>query len=549
MNMPKRFGRYFVRRELGRGAMGVVYEAHDALLGQRVAVKALRIEPTDPAWAEALRQRFRREAQAGRRLSHPNIVAVHDYGEAGESLWPYIAMELVRGRDLCSLLRSGRLFTLRETRGVMRQLLAALEHAHARGVVHRDLKPANLMLRDDGRLKVMDFGVARLDANECTQAGALVGTLSHMSPEQLAGQSVDLRSDLYSCGAVLYQLLTGHAPFSGSTASVIQGVMYQDPVPPSLAVPGLPSVLDAVVQRALAKRPDERHASARAFAVAREVAFDEAEDAEQAAVSVPEAQAPRDRGRRRVAAWLGWLGAVSLGAGVGYGLWRIPRPSPATPDAATRTPVHDCAEESLRGDARCQVALGHLYRSGVDVPRDPVQAVYWYRRAAEQGHDAAQFELGVMYESGLGVKRDPQQAAAWFRKAAAQGHARAQNQMGRAYELGRGVRADPAEAARWYAKAAEQGYTPAQANLGRLYLRGLGVRRNITRAAKLLHQAAARRDPEALFQMGWMHEKGVGQPRDPRQAAALYRRALADAELSPDSRAAAKAFLASHPRL
>jgi TPR repeat protein len=516
---PLRFGPYLVRRELGRGAMGVVYEAFDALLGRLVALKVLRIEPPDACVAESLRLRFRREVRAAQLLAHPNIVAVYGCGEeAGVGLRPYLAMELVRGRTLHSALESGRRFTLAEARRIMRQLLEALEHAHAQGVVHRDIKPANLMLRHDGHLKVMDFGVAKFDTGEAAQWHSPVGTLSHMSPEQLAGQPVDGRSDLFSCGAVLYQLITGEPPFRGPTASVIQKVLYQDPVPPSLALPGLPSVLDPVVQRALAKQPAERYRSTQTFAMALDVAFDEAQEAEAVSGQQPPAQRSHDRWRRPVVVGLGLLAA----AGVGQALWRLRQPvmpTQAALSAPSAEPQFECAEEALRGDPRCQVALGNLYRSGVGVPRDPQKALQWYRRAAEQGHDAAQYELG---------------------------EARAQNHLGRAYELGRGVHSDVGQAAQWYGKAAAQGYPPGQANLGRLYLRGRGVKRNLARAAELLQQSAARGDPEALFHLGWMYEKGVGKPRDLREAALLYRQALADHTLQAGRREAATAFLDSY---
>ena len=266
MQAPERLGKYQIRRELGRGAMGVVYEGYDPMIERAVAIKVLRLDESSPDLAAELRMRFRREAQAAGRLGHPGIVAVYEYGEDAEAGSAFIAMELVRGRDLKSLFDAGKRFTLAESGRLMDELLAALQHAHERGVVHRDIKPGNIILLDSGGLKVADFGIAKLDTSELTQLGSVLGTVSHMSPEQLTGEPVDRRSDLYSCGVILYQLLTGERPFTGPPASLMHKVLHEEPLPPSQRTPGVPAALDAVVLKAMAKSADRRHPDARAFA-------------------------------------------------------------------------------------------------------------------------------------------------------------------------------------------------------------------------------------------------------------------------------------------
>ena len=265
---PDRLGKYLIRRELGRGAMGVVYEGYDPLIERAVAIKALRIDEANAQLDAELRMRFRREAQAAGRLSHPNIVAVYEYGEEAGSSAAFIAMELVEGRDLKSLFDAGIRFALADTGRLMAELLSALQHAHERGVVHRDIKPANIILLGNGSVKVADFGIAKLDTSELTQLGSVLGTVSHMSPEQLTGDAVDRRSDLFSCGVILYQLLTGERAFSGSPATVMHKVLHEQPAAPSSLVASLPRALDAVVRKAMAKTPAERYADADAFAAA-----------------------------------------------------------------------------------------------------------------------------------------------------------------------------------------------------------------------------------------------------------------------------------------
>ena len=234
---PERLGKYLIRRELGRGAMGVVYEGYDPLIERAVAIKVLRIDEANAQLDAELRMRFRREAQAAGRLSHPNIVSVYEYGEEAGSSSAFIAMELVEGRDLKSLFDAGARFALAEAGRIMSELLSAMQHAHERGVVHRDIKPANIILLADGSVKVADFGIAKLDTSELTQLGSVLGTVSHMSPEQLTGDAVDRRSDLFSCGVILYQLLTGERAFSGSPATVMHKVLHEQPRRPRASSP------------------------------------------------------------------------------------------------------------------------------------------------------------------------------------------------------------------------------------------------------------------------------------------------------------------------
>lgn len=261
--MLEQLGKYRIDSVLGKGAMGTVYKAFDPHIARVVALKTIRLELLGDDQHDQLIGRFKNEAQAAGRLSHPNIVAVYDYGEdAGAA---YIAMEFVDGTPLNTLLQTHPPRRLALALGWMRQLLQALEYAHSRGVVHRDVKPANLMITAEQHLKVADFGVARLDSSSLTQTGSMIGTPSYMSPEQFCGTLVDGRSDVFSAGIVLYQLLTGERPFSGSATMVMQQILNQTPLPPSSLNPTLDPLLDAVIVKALAKRPDDRYASAQQF--------------------------------------------------------------------------------------------------------------------------------------------------------------------------------------------------------------------------------------------------------------------------------------------
>lgn len=270
-NLPRRmFGKYQIIRELGRGAMGVVYEALDPFLDRRVALKTIHKDLLQDGTldAESTMQRFRREAQAAARMHHPNIVVVYDYAEDGDTA--YFAMELVHGRELREWLTENRRFNLPEIINLMLQLLDGVGYSHQHQVIHRDLKPANIiLLNGTGRVKIADFGVARLGASDLTQVGEVVGTLTYMAPEQLQGLRVDGRADLFSAGVIFYELLTGRKPFVGdSLVAVMQSILTFEPPPPSNRNSSLPPLCDAILKKALAKAPDARFQNAKEFQAA-----------------------------------------------------------------------------------------------------------------------------------------------------------------------------------------------------------------------------------------------------------------------------------------
>jgi hypothetical protein len=257
-------GRYEIIGELGRGAMGVVYKAMDPVIGRTVAVKTIRLseEGTGLSRPELL-TRFQTEARAAGLLTHPNIVVVFDAGEE-DGLY-YITMELVEGKSLQALLDGGHAFPLPRTLRIMEQTCSALQFAHERNVIHRDIKPANLMLTADDTVKVTDFGTAKiLQFGTVQQTAHVMGTPSYMSPEQVKGRAVDGRSDIFSLGVMLYEMVTGEKPFPGQNiTTVIYKIVNEDPVPPRQIDPSIHPGISAVVMKALVKEPDQRYQNCR----------------------------------------------------------------------------------------------------------------------------------------------------------------------------------------------------------------------------------------------------------------------------------------------
>jgi eukaryotic-like serine/threonine-protein kinase len=304
----KKLGRYDLVRVLGKGAMGIVYEGRDPNLDRRVAIKTVKVENLSEEAAAEYEHRFRTEARAAARLQHPNIVSVYDSDRDGDVA--FLVMEYIQGDDLKHHLDKGIRYSLEQSLKMIRDLLSALDYAHKQGIVHRDVKPANLLIEPGGRVKLTDFGVARIqDSGEATRTqGSMVGTLKYMSPEQVQGQKIDSRADLFSVGVVLYQLLTDKRPFDGDNDfSIIHQIIGHPPAPPSSFNARLPSAIDAVVARALAKDREQRFATARDFATALQSAIRRAEDA----TIVP----PADPFKKKDTSGTGSKGALSAPGG------------------------------------------------------------------------------------------------------------------------------------------------------------------------------------------------------------------------------------------
>src|SRR5438309_1374829 len=256
----KRFGRYEVVAELGRGAMGVVYKARDPQIDRLVAVKTVSLWGQEPEEEQEFRLRFANEAQAAGRLHHPGIISVFDVGEDPDNQDPYIVLEYVSGESLQRVLAREKKLAQSKALKLAEELAEALDYAHAQGVVHRDIKPANILVTEDGHAKIADFGIAKLNLSQLTLPGKVMGTPAYMAPEQLSGEGVDGRSDIFSLGVILYAMVTGHSPFHGNSATTVCfKVVNRDPVPASAFDLDLPRTPDAVIFRAMAKDPADRY--------------------------------------------------------------------------------------------------------------------------------------------------------------------------------------------------------------------------------------------------------------------------------------------------
>jgi len=263
MNTLANIGKYQIQDVLGQGGMGIVYRAFDPAIQRPVAVKTITKSALDPADLHYVLTRFRHEARAVGRLTHPRIAAIYDYGENDDLAW--IVMELVNGKSLFHHLQGEARFGLKEIGELVRQLLDGLGYAHGQGVVHRDIKPSNILINDDGRLKLTDFGIARLDTSTLTQMGEIMGSPGYMSPEQFLGTDIDARGDIYSVGVIAYELLAARRPFTGNNAEVMRQALNERPSNPSDFNPKISVQLDWAVHKALAKKREDRFQTAKEF--------------------------------------------------------------------------------------------------------------------------------------------------------------------------------------------------------------------------------------------------------------------------------------------
>lgn len=261
--LPSAIGKYRIDSLLGEGAMGVVYRAYDTVLERPVALKTLRKALLAVPGGEEMLARFRREASAGSRLSHKHVVTVYDFGEDEQQA--YMAMEFIDGQCLRDLNARRAPWPLLEALELAHQLLEALDFFHARGVVHRDIKPANIMVDEAGTLTVTDFGIARMESSDLTQVGTVLGTPSYMSPEQITGEPIDGRSDLFAVGVILFEMLTATRPFRGELITLAHHIVCTPHPDPSTLNGSLPPAIDQLFQRALAKQPADRFANGAEF--------------------------------------------------------------------------------------------------------------------------------------------------------------------------------------------------------------------------------------------------------------------------------------------
>lgn len=350
-------GRYRILGELGRGAMGVVYKAEDPVLDRPLAIKTIFV-PADEKERKEYEARFTQEARAAGRLSHPGIVTIYDVGREGDML--YMTMELLEGIDLGSKASTHR-FGVHEAVDVAVQVAEALAFAHDRGVIHRDIKPPNIMMIAGGRVKIMDFGIARMRSSDLkTQTGYMLGTPRYMSPEQIAGRPVDHRSDIYSLGTVLYEILTGAKLFAGEDATeIMYNVSQLRPAPPSRINRQVPAVLDLVVAKALEKDANERYQDAHQLAADLRACLSELADHRVDADTTTPMETPalatataRDETGEKTR-------TVRIGAKKGSS-------APAA-DAATRTP--GARASAIVVDSNTRLALSRIFDSAAAIKR------------------------------------------------------------------------------------------------------------------------------------------------------------------------------------
>jgi predicted Ser/Thr protein kinase len=335
-----RVGKYELKAVLARTTLSTVYDGWDADIARRVAIKLMPIRAVDDEEARESLARFKRGAQAAGRLSHPNIVAVFDYGETAD--YAYIVMEYIDGPTLKALFDENRRMTIPEIASMVGSILDALQYSHDRRIVHRDIKPANVMFTKNNEVKVTDFGIARLEDSDMTQAGMVIGTPAYMSPEQFLGENVDWRTDIYSSGVLLYHVLTGQRPYEGTLATIMHKVLFGAPMLPSQLSTQVTPELDKVVTRAMAKKREDRFQSATEFKTELLKALaSHAAKTDRLVVPPPRVVRNAVRGSSDTAFKLGLLAAaIAVVLGCGGGLaWYLRSGPAALPVAGDKTDV------------------------------------------------------------------------------------------------------------------------------------------------------------------------------------------------------------------
>jgi serine/threonine-protein kinase len=515
-----KFGRYVVSHELGRGGMGIVYEATDPQIGRRLAIKIINFQSfTSSEESTTLRDRLFREARSAGALSHPGIVVIYDVGE--DNQMAYIAMELVDGPSLHQILAAGQRLDPACALDILRQAAAALDHAHRCGIVHRDIKPANIMLHQKTQVKIADFGIAKITFEpKYTMTGTSMGTPDYMSPEQIEAQPTDGRSDQFSLAVVAYELLTGATPFHGGSFAAILHRIVAGPRPSaSAANPALPAGVDEVLRRAMAQLPAERYATCAEFVRALEGAMQPA----QATLPVPVVQpAPTTqpapigvipvqtrRDKRLPYVLLGILVLVGGLAGAVYRLvdFRktspqsavVPAAPPTSQNAGSR-PTNGPASPAGLSPASANPAPAEVQPPAATQPSAKTKPALPANpqggrtpAAAEASASSTQPAPVVAHQPPVGLPPpQPVDTVRDLLSAAEAGSPAAMDRLGQMYEHGSGgLPRDATEAFRWYSKAAATGQAAALYHLGSLYEAGIAIPRNLNEATRLYQGAAA----------------------------------------------------------
>jgi serine/threonine-protein kinase len=578
---PTRIGRYHVVERLGRGAMGTVYRAHDPQIGRTVAIKVLHVDDDE------LRRRFRREVQSAGTLKHPNIVTVHDYGEEGGQ--PFIVMEYVEGRTLADLLRVGHQFSLSEKLHLARQLCSALDYAHDQGVIHRDIKPANLMIGRDGNLRVVDFGIARMGDGDLTRTGTLIGTLKYMSPEQIDGAELDRRTDIFSVGAVLYELLSSHQAFQGDSPSrVMRAILHEEPPALTGLCPDIDSELVRVVDTAMRKDRSQR------YTTLRQVDNDLAAVEARLRVDAGAGTLVLDRGRRSAsqpataaaarntvaAEWtfigmkrgslaigLALVAATAAGAALALVLAsrpattspgpssassssssepaRVPSVRPVAPAETEPRPSESTVSPSENGTGATRSGEPAGKASDPD-PRDTRIALPIPTPTPTPNPGPTPTPTPTPYEAAraLLASSEPdsqRKAAGLLQEACDSGELRACVELAQLFERGTGVARDLSRAAALYERGCGRGNGTACLRAGLLHRDGEGAVRNQPESLQWFQRACDAGAREGCFNLGLAYARGTAVASDESKAASLYQQAC-DAGLPPACDALGRAY-------
>ncbi|HLY18551.1 MAG TPA: serine/threonine-protein kinase [Bryobacteraceae bacterium] len=591
---PRRIGRYVITGELGRGAMGIVYEAVDPLIGRGVAIKVIHLQPlAGSADTAFLRDRLFREARSAGMLFHPGIAVILDVGQEGDL--SFIAMERVDGPSLFQVLEKERRIDRARALSIVRQTAAALDFAHDKGVVHRDIKPANIMLEKGVTVKVADFGIAKItNAQQQTQTGFPMGTPSYMSPEQVDGRTLDGRSDQFSLAVVGYELLTGSKPFQAETVTSLLHLIACGPRPSAHAAnPELPAAADGIFQRVFARLPEERYASCAEFVAALEAALAGAPAAQKA---VPEAapvepsrmqpSPPPAPKRRGLAIGIAAVVVVLLLAGaLAYRF--LPKtqlrsgappslpasPPPTAPGSAPASlPViarFSADPESIAAGASATLNweasgastltidpdIGKVPAQGPLTVRPGKTTTYVLTASNAAGKNTAETTITIAAPAAadkavqarqicgdaLAKRRAGQaaQAVPLFRQAADLGGTCGMTALGEYYleEVNDAPR-DGKEALRWFRKAGDAGDAAAMLQVGACYELGVGAAADDQVAATWYGKAAGRGNAAAMFNLGQMYESGRGVTRDLEKARDMYIKSAAAGNADARSRLA-----------